>query len=161
MKTGKISASRVMKYVTLAAILAFVIILMLFMSGSTRPFDEVKEAVAESLDPDELTEQDGARLKRDFGLNAVDYSGVAYYSAKSTISASEVLLIRVKDYEQIQTVLDAVGQRTESRMKDFESYLPEQAHLLADARQSVRGAYVFYAVSPKAGEYLKAFSGSL
>ena len=63
MKTGKISAARVMKYVTLAAILAFVIILMLFMSGSTRPFDEVKEAVAESLDPDELTEQDGKILR--------------------------------------------------------------------------------------------------
>ena len=161
MKTGKISAARVMKYVTLAAILAFVIILMLFMSGSTRPFDEVKEAVAESLDPDELTEQDGARLKRDFGLNAADYSGVAYYSAKSTISASEVLLIRVDNDSQVRTVTDAIDSRIESRKNDFASYIPEQYALLENAKISVRGNYIFYAVSEKADDYLNAFSGSL
>lgn len=161
MKTGKIRAVRVMKYVSFAAVILFVVILMLFMSGSNRPFDEVKDAVAGALDEEELAEQDSARLKRDFGLTAADYAGVAYYSAGSNISASEVLLIRVKQDDQIKDILDAVERRNESRKADFEDYLPEQAALLEHAVQSVRGAYVFYAVSPEADAYLNAFGSSL
>lgn len=161
MRSGKISAARVMKYIVLGLIVIFIVVMMLFMSGSSRPFEEVKDAVEGSLDPEELTAQDSARLKRDLGLNAADYSGVVYYSAESNISASEVLLVKVRRDDQIQPVLDAVEQRRESRMNDFEDYLPEQAGLIADARQSVRGTYIFYAVSPKADDYLAAFGSSL
>lgn len=161
MKRGKVNAVRVMKYVSFAAVIAFVVILMLFMSASSRPFEEVKDGVAGALDTEELTEQDSARLKRDFGLTAADYAGVAYYSSGSNISASEVLLIRVKRDDQIRGILDAVQTRNESRKADFEDYLPEEAALLDHAAQSVRGAYVFYAVSPDADEYLDAFSSSL
>ena len=69
--------------------------------------------------------------------------------------------MKVRRDDQIQPVLDAVEQRRESRMNDFEDYLPEQAGLIAGARQSVRGTYIFYAVSPKADDYLAAFGSSL
>ena len=95
------------------------------------------------------------------GLNAADYAGTAYYSAESTISASEVLLIRIKSDDQIKEITDAIDKRIESRKNDFGDYLPEQAGLLDNAKQSVRGAYVFYAVSPDADAYLKAFNSSL
>ena len=161
MKETKISFDRVMKYVSLAAIIAFVVILMLFMSGSSRPFDEVRAEVEKSFDTSELKEQDSSAFKRNFGLNAAGYAGVAYYSAESTISASEVLMIRIKSDDQIQEITDAIDKRIESRKNDFRDYLPEQAGLLDNAKQSVRGAYVFYAVSPDADAYLKAFNSSL
>lgn len=161
MKKVKIHAACIMKYVVLAAILAFVVFLMLYMSGSSRSFDEVKAEVENALDMSELSEQDSAALKRSFGLNAADYTGVAYYSAESTISASEVLLIRVKSEDQIRLITDAIDKRIDSRKNDFEDYLPEQAQLLDHAGQSVRGSYVFYAVSPDADAYLKAFNSSL
>ena len=161
MKETKISFDRVMKYVSLAAIIAFVVILMLFMSGSSRPFDEVRAEVEKSFDTSELKEQDSSAIKRNFGLNAADYAGVAYYSAESTISASEVLMIRIKSDDQIQEITDAIDKRIESRKNDFRDYLPKQAGLLDNAKQSVRGAYVFYAVSPDSDAYLKAFNSSL
>ena len=161
MKETKISFDRVMKYVALAAIIAFVVLLMLFMSGSSRPFDEVRADVGKSLAASGLKEQDSAAFRRNFGLNAADYAGVAYYSAESTISASEVLLIRIKSDDQIREITDAIDKRIESRKNDFGDYLPEQAGLLENAKQSVRGAYVFYAVSPDADAYLEAFNSSL
>lgn len=161
MKSIKISAARIMKYAVLAAIIGFCVILMLYMSGSSRSFDEVKEEVEKSLDTSELTEQNSAAFKRSFGLNAADYAGVAYYSAGSTISASEVLLIRIKSDDQIREITDAIDNRISSRKNDFEGYLPEQEKLLDNAKQSVRGAFVFYAVSENADEYLKIFNSSL
>lgn len=161
MKNIKIRAAGVMKYLILAVILAFVVFLMMYMSGSSRSFDEVKGDVENALDMSELSEQDSAALKRSFGLNAADYTGVAYYSSESTISASEVLLIRIKSDEQIRQITDAIDSRIDSRKNDFEDYLPEQSKLLDNAKQSVRGAYVFYAVSPDADTYLKAFNSSL
>lgn len=161
MKGVKISAARVMKYVILAVIIIYVAALLIYMSGSSRSFDEVKADVENSLDMSELKEQDSAAFRRNFGLNAADYSGVAYYSAESAISSSEVLLIRIKKDEQIREITDAIENRIDSRRNDFEDYLPEQVKLLDNARQSVRGAYVFYAVSPDADAYLKAFNSSL
>lgn len=161
MKNLNISAVRVMKYVILAAIVVFIAVLIIYVSGSSRSFDEVKADVEASLDMSELNEQDSAAFKRTFGLNAADYTGVAYYSAESTISASEVLLVRIKNDGQIREITDAIEERIDSRRNDFENYLPEQVKLIDNARQSVRGAYVFYAVSPDADTYLKAFNSSL
>lgn len=150
-----------MKYVVFLVILAFIAVLMLFMSGSSRPFEEVEKSVEGALDGSGLTRQDDSRLKRNFGLNAADYTGVLYYSADSNISASEVLLIQVRDEKQTAQVVDAINARKEARMEDFESYIPEEAKLLRDARQSVRGNYIFFAVSSDADRYLSIFNKSL
>ena len=72
MRTDGISVARVMKYIALAAVIAFVVLLMLYASGSNRPFEEVSEAVAESLDTEDLTEQNSSGFKRNFGLNPAD-----------------------------------------------------------------------------------------
>lgn len=150
-----------MKYVSVVLIVLFVVLLMLFNSGSSKPFEEISQPLEKVLDKEVLQEQDAAAFKRNFGLNAADYSGVMYYSSEFSISAEEVLLIRVKSEDQIQDVVDAIDNRLESRKNDFEGYAPEQVKLLEDAQQSIRGKYIFLAVSSDAEKYLKEFSDSL
>ncbi len=161
MRTDGISVARVMKYIALAAVIAFVVLLMLYASGSNRPFEEVSEAVAESLDTEDLTEQNSSGFKRNFGLNPADYAGVMYYSSESNILAHEVLLIRVRGEGQIRQVTEAIERRVESRKNDFEGFVPEEVQLLEEAVLSVRGSYIFLAVSPEADRYLGAFRDSL
>ena len=84
-----------------------------------------------------------------------------YYASESNISAEEVLLIRVKDESQIQDVTEAIEERIEGRMNDFDGYAPEEVKLLEGAKLSVRGRYIFLAVAPKADEYLAAFGSGL
>lgn len=146
-----------MKYILLVIIVGYLVILMLYASGSKRAFSEVSKALSSVLDSKELVQMDDQMLKRNYGLNSADYKGVLYYSSPSSISAAEVLVIQVKNDAQIENVTNAIAQRIE----DFDSYLPEQVKLLEDSQESIRGRYIFFAVSSKASEYRSAFDKSL
>lgn len=156
-----IKKAGIIKYIVSVLIVAFIVVLMLYTSGSSKSFDEIKKAVVPALDKSNLQERDTASFKRDTGLNAADYAAVMYYASDSNISAEEVLLIEVKSKGQIQEVTQAVEARIASRINDFDGYAPEEVKLLEDAKMSVRGEYIFLAVAPKAEEYLSAFRNSL
>lgn len=152
---------QIMKYVVFAAVLVYIAVLMAYASGSSRPFEEVEVAVSSALKDSGLKEMDSQMLKRNFGLNSADYAGVMYYASESSMSAEEVLLIRVSSDKQVQEVTDAVNERIDSRINAFEGYAPEQVKLLEDAQQSVRGRYIFFAVASDAEEYRAVFDSSL
>ena len=151
----------VAKYVVLMLTAGYIALLLLFAGVSRKSFDEVSAAVSSAVDTNNLSGQDSQALKRNFGLNSSEYSGVLYYASASGISAEEVLLIQVADSSQISQVTDALEEHVESRQQIFEGYAPEQARLLESARQSVRGSYIFFAVSENADWYMEAFAGSL
>ena len=161
MRTNGFGIARIMKYVVLVLVIAFVAMLLIYASGSSRPFKEVADAVSGSLDKSNLTLQDGTAFKREFGLNEADYAGVMYYASEFSISAEEVLVILVKDESQVQEVTDALNERIETRLDAFEGYAPEEAKKLENANQSVRGEFIFFAVSSQAEDYRAAFDGSL
>lgn len=161
MTGGELKKGGIIKYVVSVLIVAFIVVLMLYTSGSSKSFDEIKKSVVGALDKSNLQERDTASFKRDTGLNAADYSAVMYYASDSNISAEEVLLIEVKSKEQIQDVREAIERRIEGRINDFDGYAPEEVKMLEDAKLSVRGEYIFLAVAPKAEEYLTAFWNSL
>ena len=150
-----------MKYVILVFIILYLIMLMVYASGSKRAFSEVEKAVSSVLNSDELTKMDERMLKKNFGLNSADYQGVMYYASPSSVSAAEVLLIQVKNESQTDAVTDSIEKRKAQRMEDFEGYLPEEVKLLEDAQLSVRGKYIFYAVSSDASKYRNTFDKSL
>ena len=151
---------QIMKYVVFAAVLVYIAVLMAYASGSSRPFEEVEAAVSSALKDSGLKEMDSQMLKRNFGLNSADYAGVMYYASESSMSAEEVLLIRVSSDKQVQEVTDAVNERIDSRINAFEGYAPEQVKLLEDAQQSVRGRYILFAVASDAEECRAVFEGS-
>ena len=162
-----------MKYILLVIIVGYLVILMLYASGSKRTFSEVSKALSSVLDSKELVQMDDQMLKRNYGLNSADYKGVLYYSSPSSISAAEVLVIQVKNDAQIENVTNAIAQRKAQRIEDFDSYLPEQVKLLMLAAKinispytimlKARrfGRYIFFVVSSKASEYRSAFDKSL
>lgn len=153
--------AEILKYCVLILIIAYIVILMIFTSGSTKPFAQIEKAVESVLDTKNLKKVDAQGLKRYYGLNSADYDGVMLYSSEVSMSTEEVLLIKVKTKEQVQQVKDAVQKRIENRKKDFEGYAPKQEKLLEEAQLSVRGNYIFMAVAPKAEAYKDAFSKSL
>ncbi len=149
------------KWILAAFLLIYVILLLWFTSGSTKPFETVAQIVENSLHTDNLARQDGQALKRYYGLNSADYNGILFYSSESAISAEEVLIIEAKSEAQVQTIRDAIETRLESRKTDFAEYAPKQAMMIEQAVILVRGKYVFMAVSPDAQEYAAVFTKSL
>ena len=57
-----------MKYVILVFIILYLIMLMVYASGSKRAFSEVEKAVSSVLNSDELTKMDERMLKKNFVL---------------------------------------------------------------------------------------------
>ena len=46
------------------------------------------------------------------------------------MSAEEVLLVKVNRDSQVQEVVDAINERIDSRISDFEGYAPDEVKLL-------------------------------
>ena len=130
-------------------------------SGSTKPFDEVKKAIQKEINTENLKDVSTQGLKRYYGLNGAQYDGVMMYVSASSMSAEEILLIKVKDDTQIQEVEEAISKRLESRKNDFDGYAPKQVEMLKKAQKSVRGTYIFLAVSPEADRYKTIFRKSI
>ena len=62
MRTDGFGIARVMKYVVLVLIAAFVAVLMIYASGNSRAFEGVEDAASRSLDTLNHTLQDGTAL---------------------------------------------------------------------------------------------------
>lgn len=160
-EVSSFSKAGILKLGAAFLILVYIVLLLIYTSGSTKPFEEVAGAVEPLLDKESLVRQDAQALKRYYGLNSADYEGVLFYSAEFSISAQEVLLIEVKTDQQVHEVRDAIEERLESRKNTFEGYAPEQAQLIGQAQIQVRGRFLFLAVSPEAETLAAAFTKSL
>mgnify|MGYP000314454601 CR=1 FL=1 len=150
----------VIKYALVAVIVVYVALLLIFTSGSTKSFAAVEKKVEASLDTKAMKRQE-VQAEALLWLNSADYEGVMLYTAESSMSAQEILLVKTKTTEQAEEVKAAVEQRRANRRNDFDGYAPDQVQLLDEAQISVRGKFVFYAVSPKAETYKSVFSKSL
>lgn len=151
----------VFKYGATALLLGYVVLLLFMTAGSSKPFETIQKAVEDSLDTTTLSKTKTQGLKRYYGLNAADYDGVMLYVSQSSMSAEEVLLIKVKNNEQIDRVEEAVYDREDSRRSDFEGYAPDEVELIDNSVLSVRGNYIFFTISKNASQYKSAFTKSL
>ena len=121
----------------------------------------MEKELRQTLDLETLTDCGSQDLKRYYSLNSEDYADTMLLTAEESMSAEEILLIKVKDQSQLEEIEAAVSKRLESRINDFGSYAPEQTALLEAAEVTMRGDYVFLAVSEHAEEYREAFLKSL
>lgn len=85
-----------MKYILLVIIVGYLVILMLYASGSKRAFSEVSKALSSVLDSKELVQMDDQMLKRNYGLNSAGLQGcfvlffsVQYFSSGSSGDTGE------------------------------------------------------------------------
>ena len=50
MQTKRTMVPQIMKYIILAVILAYIVVLMVYASGSSKPFEEVEASLSSALD---------------------------------------------------------------------------------------------------------------
>lgn len=158
---GNISRSEVFKFIMTFLLLVYVVLLLIYTSGSTKSFEEVAGNVETNLNNDSLVKMNTQALKRYYGLNGADYDGVILYMSKDSISAEEILMVKAKNDRQIQKIKEAVQERIDNRKISFEAIAPNQVEVLDQARVIVRGKFVFLVVSEDAQVYADLFTGSL
>ncbi len=114
--------------------------------------DEIEKDIQNILNDETMVKGDVKTLRRYYGLNPNDLEDFILYTPKSTMDVTEVLILKVKNLEQVQLVEETIDSRVDKQLKNFEGYGIEQTALLQDYEIKVDGKYVFFAVSDKAQE---------
>lgn len=148
--------------------IALVVLLFIFIiwdvnrdGESSAEINSVSAQVAKAAGVTEDTPAEERLLKRFYGLNAKDYEGAVLYAPKDNMDVHEILIVKLKDISQAESVEKAVRDRLDTQLKSFEGYGAEQTALLKKHVLEVRGNYIFYMVGEKANDAQKAFLDSL
>lgn len=143
------------------ALLAFIIVLQRGDKTSTADIGDVATAVTAQLDLSNVQEGTNSDLKKYYGLSASDYEGVVYYAPVSNMDAEELLIIKLKDTSQADTVESAIQSRLETQKNTFDGYGVEQYNLLEKSVLDVKGNYILYVVHADASKADQAFKNNL
>lgn len=160
-KGFSVSHTEAFKYIVAFAFLVYVVLLLMYTSGSTKSFEEVAEGIESGIITENLVKQNTQALKRYYGLNSADYDGVLLYTSQDSISAEEILMVKTKTDRQVQKIRDAIQVRLDQRENNFENMAPNQLKILDKAQILVRGRFVFFVISEDAQEYSALFTKSL
>ena len=148
----------------MAYIVLTLLVMSMFIVGCGYKDISVKkegEKIIKMTDESKYQKGDDKSLKKYFGLNPDDYKEVSIYVPSSSMEASEMLIIKVKDQTQVDTIETAIDSRIQKQSDGFKDYAPEQYGLLQNYEISTRGNYVFYVVGKDAYDMKKEFKKSI
>ena len=158
-KTGIFEISR-----WTAVVLALVCLLTMFGSNKWSSADpaEVEAAVIAELDMSAMVKADNQMVKRLYGLDPAAFESCILYYPTTNMMAEEVLIVKLSDVSQQETVRAAVEARLQTQKTTFEGYGVEQFDMLTNASViEVRGNYVLFVVSRTADQVRQAFLDAL
>ena len=151
---------RVLRYSMLAVLVFFAVRTQTGNKISSAPFSSVVQGVTNictfSTEPSE-----NRMVRRLYGLNVSDYDQVVLYSPTSNMDVYELLIVKLRDVSQSESVVAAMKSRLQTQLDSFEGYGVEQTRLLQDSVLQAEGNYVMFLVHPKATAGLQAFKSCL
>lgn len=148
------------------ALVAMTVFLLIFLVGSAPDADvslgELEAVTAPELLEGETQKADERMLRRLYGLNPSDYAEIVLYYPASNMGVEELLLVKLKDTAQAETVEAAIAARLAAQKQSFDGYGVEQTALLNNnAVTEVRGNYILFAVGVNAQAIRQAFLDAL
>ena len=129
--------------------------------NNDKTVEEIENSMIEKIKFEKMEKGDSKSLKRFYKLNANDYEGAILYTPKSTMDVNEVLIVKVKDKSQIESLEDSIDSRINYQLQSFSGYGPQQCALVDDYELKTKGDFVFFAISENANEIKEAFLDSI
>ena len=158
-KTGIFEISR-----WTAAVLALVCLLTMFGSNKISSADpaEVEAAVIAELDMSAMVKADNQMVKRLYGLDPASFESCILYYPNTNMMAEELLILKLSDTQQQQSVRAAIEARVETQKTTFDGYGVEQYALLTEnCIIDIRGNFVLFVVNADCTAAQTAFAGAL
>lgn len=143
------------------------VLLLFLMAGTTPrtadvPLEELETLTAPLLKEGEVQQGEGRMLRRFYGINPADYEGVVLYYPSTNMGVEELLLVKLKESSQGETLQAAIDARLATQKESFDGYGVEQTALLTNnAVVEIRGNYVLFTVSENSQKIRQAFLGAL
>ena len=158
-KTGIFEISR-----WTAAVLALICLLTMFGSNKVSSADpaEVEAAVIAQLDMSAMVKADNQMVKRLYGLDPASFESCILYYPNTNMMAEELLILKLSDTSQQQSVRSAIEARVETQKTTFDGYGVEQYALLTEnCIIDIRGNYVLFVVNADCAKAQDAFEDAL
>jgi len=149
------------KIIAAVLLLVFIAVLLWEKVPEDRNLAEVEKEILTEMRTEGMQKAGGIRFKRAYGLNVHDYGEVLYYAPETNMDVEELLIVRVKDSSQIETVQDAIEKRLEVQRKNFDGYGTDQTTKLENARLYTGGNYVCLVVSEQSAKWMSAIKESI
>ena len=158
----KISAYEIARW---AAVLAALVMLISMFGGNTASSADaadVAAAVVETIDMTNMVLAENQMIKRLYGLDPSAFESCILYYPTTNMMAEELLIVKLSDMSQQESVRAAIEARLATQKTTFEGYGVEQFDMLTnDSVIEIRGNYVLFVVNPACADARKAFLGAL
>ena len=155
-----------MKKGTLVLMLSIVLSLVLSACSSNNkeavidskvPVKEMADQILAKVEQPRLMELDAEGVKNFYHMDPALLEDYTMRSPMMNVQTNEIAIMKVKDAKDIPTVEAAIKQRAEDVQKQFETYLPDQYENAKNYKLVTKGNYVFFVISDKADELIKAY----
>lgn len=161
MKSAKIPLLEIAKWVLVILLILWIAMHLGTGKISTSLFEDVSAAVSGSTDTGIMTAGDNQMIKRLYGLTPSDYEGTLLYCPTTNMGAEEILLIKLSDISQQDTVKAAIDARLATQLSSFDGYGVTQTEMLNNAVIEIQGNYILFAVAADPEPIRQAFLGAL
>lgn len=151
----------ILKFVLVILLCIFIFCILQTNKTNNISLERMEELLVNSVDTSLMTKCDDLALKKYYGLNTNDYEEFIYYKPSSSMDVDELLVIKVKNENQIQIIENSINSRLNKQKKSFEGYGIEQTKLLNEYVFKIKGKYIFFAVSKDVQILKKSFIDSL
>ena len=111
---------------------------------------EINEKIKSTVDLSGLKEGDSEKLNKLYGINQDEVEDFVLYTAASNIKADEILILKVKDEKNIDSIKGKITARVKSQDEVFKDYLPEEAYLVENNVLKVKGNVILFVISKDA-----------
>lgn len=128
---------------------------------SDKTAKQVAVPVVKSYDTEGLVAVGEKQLKKQLKLDADNFDGYYYFASESVMDVREVLVIKLKDVADADSVISVLEARVSEKTALFEDYAPEESALLKSHILVSEGGFIYYAVGEDAQEGFEAFKSSL
>lgn len=151
----------VLKLAVLVLLAIFVISLADTGKVSSTELSAMEQTVTANVDMQTMTKGDNQMLRRLYGLDPSEYDGIVLYYPTDSMDAYELVIVKMKDLSQQQTVKDALQARVDSQIAVFESYAPDSTALLKKSVIRIEGNYALLIVAAEPEPAVQAFLSGL
>lgn len=136
-------------YYTFLSAAVITVFILLYQVLEIKDIDaaQINTAVVNSTDVSVMQKDDGNNLRKVYGLNKRDFEQYIHYAPKSNMEANEILILKLKDEKNADSVKAVIEERIKKESDSFKNYNKEQYEILKNHILESKDGYIILIVS--------------
>lgn len=118
---------------------------------------EIGEKIKHVTNLEKMKEGDNNKLQKLYNINADEVESFVLYTAPTNIKADEIVVMKVKDKKNVESIKKKISNRVEKKSRSFKDYLPDEYFLIEKHVLKTKDNCILLAISKDADKVEKTF----